>query len=365
MSDILKVSVGVIARNEEARIAAALESILQQTVFRSAKSLCLETELIVVAHGCTDQTVERSEAFLQQAPCESAGDSPVRLRLEAVPEAGVANAWNLLTHTFSRPDTDFIFFVNADIVIDQPDAFEQMLRRLQREYVMKGIVPVGRTPMEAAQRQTLPDRLQLALTRFAEGPVRGHCLCARAAAARAVWLPKRLPGEVEECFQRMILSDMAAIPENPARIGVAQNAGYTFEACRSFRDMAFRRVRRFVGQAFLQTLLRHLKTMRTEQPGIHMTAYLRVRDELDPSWLDRLVQLSIHVHGLYQTLPSPASRFRFWRQPENSLFKKLSLLPGAVTAFMFDVPVFLSAAWHLKTGRVSAVWNDTPKPKTH
>lgn len=363
MSDILKISVGVVAWNEESSIALALESILKQSVFRNAKSLNLETELIVLANGCTDRTVEVTDDFFKKARLEFPEGSSVSLRLEIVPEAGFANAWNLLAHTCSRSDADFIYFVNADIVIDQPDAFEQMLRGLQRDYAMKVISPSGRKHIEAAKCKTLYDRLNLAVTRFTEknqtAQVRGHCFCAGAAALRTVWLPKYFPGAVDGCFKRMIISDMAAADDNPARIGLARNASYTFEAYRSFRDIYFRRVRLFVGQTFIETLMRHLKTMRDEQPRLNMTAYLRARDEADPFWLHRLVQLSIHVSGLFAVMPSPWFRFRFWRNPKLTRFKKTGMLPAAVMAFIFDVPVFLSAAWRLKTGRVAGVWKDT------
>jgi hypothetical protein len=99
--------------------------------------------------------------------------------------------------------------------------------------------------------------------------------------------------------------------------------------------------------------------MRDEQPKVNLMAYLRARDETDSSWLHRLVQLNIHVNGLFETMPSPWFRFRFWSNPKISRFKKLGMLPVAVIAFIFDIPVFLSAAWRLKTGRVSDVWKDT------
>jgi hypothetical protein len=64
-------------------------------------------------------------------------------------------------------------------------------------------------------------------------------------------------------------------------------------------------------------------------------------------------------------MPSPWFRFRFWKNPKINIFKKLGMLPVAVIAFIFDIPVFLSAAWHLKTGRVSNVWKDTKNKETN
>lgn len=363
MSDTLKLSVGVVAWNEESSIVDALQSILKQTVFRNARSMGFETELIVIANGCTDNTVDVTAEFFEKMRGEFPQISGVRLRLEEVPEAGFANAWNLLAHTVSRPDADFIYFVNADIVIDQPDAFEWMLNELQKSAIMQVVSPVGRKHIEAAKCKTLYDRLNLAVTRFTEknqtAQVRGHCFCARAAAIRSVWLPKRFPGAVDGAFKRMIVSSMASEADNPERIGLARNASYTFEAYRTFTDIYHRRVRLFVGQTFIEALMRHLKIMRAEQPALNLAAYLRARDENDPSWLHRLVQLNIYVKGLYATMPSLWFRFRFWKNPKIGSFKKITMLPVAVVAFLFDIPVFLSAAWRLKTGNVSNVWKDT------
>ncbi len=363
MNDTLKLSVGVVAWNEESSIVAVLESILKQTIFRKARSLGFETELIVIANGCTDRTVDVTASFFEKMRGEFPQISGVRFRLEEVSEAGFANAWNLLAHTYSRPDADFIYFVNADIVIDQPEAFEWMLHALQKNREIQVVSPVGRKHIEIAKCKTFCDRLNLAVTRFTEknqtAQVRGHCFCARAAAMRSVWIPKRFPGAVDGAFKRMIVSNMASTVDKPECIGLARNAGYTFEAYRTFKDIYNRRVRLFVGQTFIEALMRHLKIMRAEQPELNMTAYLRARDENDPSWLHRLVQLSIRVKGLCRTMPSPWFRFRFWKNPKIGIIKKLGMLPVAIIAFMFDIPVFLSAAWRLKTGHVSNVWKDT------
>jgi glycosyltransferase involved in cell wall biosynthesis len=363
MSDTLKISVGVVAWNEESSIVLALESILKQSIFRNAQRFGCETELIVIANGCTDRTVEVTADFFEKARREFPEGGPVRLRLEMVPEAGFANAWNLLAHTYSRPDADFIYFVNADIVMNQDSAFEWMLNELQKNSGMQVVSPVGLKHIEAAKCKSLCDRLNLMVTRFTEknqtAQVRGHCFCARVAAMRSVWLPKRFPGAVDGVFKRMIVSNMASTQDKPSRIGLANNAEYTFEAYRTFRDIYFRRVRLFVGQTFIETLMDHLKALRAEQPKLNLAAYLRARDETDPSWLHRLVQLNIRVKGLYATMPSPWFRFRFWKNPKIGTVKKLGMLPVAVIAFIFDVPVFLSAAWRLKTGRISGVWKDT------
>jgi glycosyltransferase involved in cell wall biosynthesis len=356
----LKLSVGVAALNEDPGIVDALQSILRQTVFRDARSLGLEAELIVMASGYADHTVAVTESFFEEMRAEFPRISGVSLRLEELSEAGFASAVNLLTHTFSRPDADFIFFVDAGIVIEQPEAFERMLDELQKNEAMQLISPVGRRQIEASKCRSLCDRLSLAAPRKTR-TVRmfGHCFCARADALRSVWIPKRLPCAAESVFKRMIVSDMASGTDHPERIGLADNAGCTFESYCTFAGICRRHVRLFTGQAFLKTLTGHLQTMKAEQREVDLAAYLRARDATDPSWLHRLVQLNIRDKGLFATLPSPWLRFGFWKNPDIGTVKKLGMLPGAAAALFLDIPAFLFAAWCLKTGKISTGWSES------
>lgn len=368
MANQLQISVGVVAWNEESSIEAALASILDQTVFADAGKLGFEPELVVIANGCTDRTVEVTSQFFEKARVQFPEGGPVELRLVEIPEPGFANAWNQLSHTCARKESEFIFFINADIVIDKVDLFEGMIQTIRKDYDMKVISPFGRKHIEAEKCRSLFDRLNLAITRFTErnqtAQVRGHCFCARAPAMRSAWLPKLFPGAVDGLFKRMMISDMALRPDTPSRIGVFPEAGYTFEAYRTFSDIWNRRVRLFVGQTYIETLMRRLKEMRTEQPDLNLTAWLKARDETDPTWVHRLVQLSIHKHGLAYTMPSPWFRFRYLRNPKISFFRKVSMFPIAAIAFLFDVPVFLAAALRLKTGRIADVWKDTKNKET-
>lgn len=362
MSELLNISVGVPAWNEEESIVPALESVLSQTLFRNAAELGISVELLVIANGCTDRTVEVTKRFFEKARETFPESGPVELRLKEIAEPGFANSWNLLSHSFARHDADAIFFVNADIVITRPDLFEQMLSGLRDNPSMQVISPKGRKHIEAARCKSLFDRINLAVTRFTEanqtGQVRGHCFCARASAMRSVWLPRLFPGAVDGLFKRLIVTDLVRRPADTSVIGIIET-GYTFEAYRTFPDIFNRRVRLIVGQTFIETLVRHLQMMRRDRPDTDPTAYLRARDKTDPAWLHRLVQLSIKQDGLRCTMPSPWFRFRYWRNPDIGFFRKLGMLPVALIAFLFDVPVFIAAAVRLQTGRISDVWKDT------
>lgn len=107
----LECSVGVMAYNEEANIAQALESILRQEL--TGKRI---TEVIVVASGCEDRTVEIVAAIACREP---------RVRLiEQARREGKASAINLFIDTAKCP---VLVMVSADVMVED-GALDALLR---------------------------------------------------------------------------------------------------------------------------------------------------------------------------------------------------------------------------------------------
>lgn len=107
----LDCSVGVMAYNEEANIAAALESILRQ---RPAAGRI--AELVVVASGCQDRTAAIVAGLARR-------DRRVRL-IEQERREGKASAINLFIRAASCP---VLVMVSADVLVDD-GTFDVMLR---------------------------------------------------------------------------------------------------------------------------------------------------------------------------------------------------------------------------------------------
>src|SRR5919108_978964 len=104
-------SVGVMAYNEEANIANAIGSILKQQL--TAKRI---SEVIVVASGCQDRTVDIVADIASREP---------RVRLiEQERREGKASAINLFIGAARCP---LLVMVSADVLVDD-GAFEVLLR---------------------------------------------------------------------------------------------------------------------------------------------------------------------------------------------------------------------------------------------
>jgi biofilm PGA synthesis N-glycosyltransferase PgaC len=126
----LDCSVGVMAYNEEANIAAALDSILRQ---RPAAGRI--AELIVVASGCEDQTAAIVADIARR-------DRRVRL-IEQARREGKASAINLFIGAARSP---VLVMVSADVLADD-GTFDALLRHFQDPAV--GMVGGHPTPVNS------------------------------------------------------------------------------------------------------------------------------------------------------------------------------------------------------------------------
>ena len=110
----LECSVGVMAYNEEANIAHALDSILRQEL--TGKQI---REVIVVASGCQDRTVD--------IVADIAGREPRVRLIEQVRREGKASAINLFIGEAKCP---VLVMVGADLMVED-GAFDFLLRHFE------------------------------------------------------------------------------------------------------------------------------------------------------------------------------------------------------------------------------------------
>ena len=107
-------SIGVMAYNEEANIGYLLESLLNQRL-----STCIINEIIVVASGCTDGTVEIVESFARSS-------DRIKLMIQEK-RKGKASAINIF---LAGAKGDIIILVSGD-TIPENETIENLVRPFQ------------------------------------------------------------------------------------------------------------------------------------------------------------------------------------------------------------------------------------------
>jgi cellulose synthase/poly-beta-1,6-N-acetylglucosamine synthase-like glycosyltransferase len=140
----MRLTVGICAFNEEENLGLLLRNILEH------QDISKNSEVLVVASGCTDRTVEITEEYAIK-------DSRVKVFNEIIRE-GKASAINKI---FANATGEAIIFISAD-TLPWKDCFKKLLLKLQSPNV--GIV-CGK-PLPINDTNSLADRLVRMLWSF-------------------------------------------------------------------------------------------------------------------------------------------------------------------------------------------------------
>jgi len=338
----MKISVGIMAYNEERNIAATIVSLSEQTIFSDPNH---EVIVHVVPNGCRDATAERSRVafadFVVRHP-------HVKWEVNEVVEAGKANAWNRFVHGFSAPGADALLFLDADIHFGQPECIARVAEALER--APHAVVAVDLPLKDITTNKGLSLREQVSLAasglQTAGAPkIAGSLYLGRTEALRRFWMPLGLI--VEDGFVKaMLLTDCFRKPEDTGAIVRAPDATHFFEAVTGFGAW-FKHERRLVNGTAVNILLFSILrdvSARGEDAG----EYVRKRNQEDPEWVSGVARS-------YRGILPGAKEFVL--EPLRKLGKvppgkAVKALPVAVVRALLNVAVGVVCQADVRAGRL-------------
>lgn len=338
----LIVDIGVFAHDEASKIAAIVGELDRQDVFSAAG---FDVRAVILANGCTDDTVERARAAAESAAA--------RIEVVDLSQGGKSRTWNAFVHHLSR-DGDVLVFCDADIEI--PDA--SALRRLVTALVERPSLHVfnSRPIKDLAYR---PEGLGALDRVIAAGgntlhdwrsAICGQLYAMPVARARALHLPIGLP--VEDGFLRaMILTDAMTTDEQSGRIDGVDDIFHVYGSERSIPALIRHQTRIVVGSAMNTALFAHLRSL----PVGERRAELE-RAAADDSWLDRVCRGRLPEFPTgFVPLDFLTKRVRFLlREPRALLRPRRSMV--LVAGFGFDFIVYLNAQLQMARGAGAGYW---------
>ncbi len=209
----MKISIGILAHNEEERISGTLTSLFAQDLFTK-----FETELVVVPNGCSDATAEAARMSIEanRATWSALGTA----RVEELPVAGKANAWNEFVHRLSSQDADTLVLMDADISFLERDTLSRLVAALTGSpgAVVSVDQPLKR--IEPGSKATLIQRVLASSTPPIDPrdvPICGQLYCAYSSELRRIRLPREI--QVDDGFVRaMLLTRCFTAREDRSRI---------------------------------------------------------------------------------------------------------------------------------------------------
>lgn len=348
----MKISIGILAWNEERSIATTIASLAAQSLLLNAAAG--DIEILVVPNGCTDQTARVAADALDELRKKLPG---IRSAVHALEKPGKINAWNVFTHQLSDPASTFLILMDADIELVGDHTLGNMVAALKAD--PRAVISTDR-PIKHIDLKTSRSLIEKLLsgagdmTRAAPGQLTGQLYCARAAALREIVMPEGLI--VEDGFlKQMVCSEGYSKAPDNSRIVRARDAAHIFECYTSPSAVFHHQVRQAVGQTIYSYLRDDLRRPEIPKP---VFAELRRRTEANPTWLADLVKKSVARRGWW--VMDTASITMRWRRARNARgTAKLRFAAIALAALCIDIPVFLVANHKLRTGRIKGIWKDT------
>jgi hypothetical protein len=341
-----QVAIGIVARNEEAGIGAMLDSLFAQGIFRELNHRGWKCEIVCLANGCTDRTVEVVGEIFEAQMRGHPERAAFRARVAELSECGKLNAWNQFVHSLSAKEARFLFLMDADIQIHQQRTLWNMLCALENDAQAHIAVDRPCKHLLFKRRKTPLDYLSLAasrLTSSADAQLCGQLYCIRAEIARNIYLPRDLAACEDGFIKMAVCTDFLTHPAAAGRIRVAEGASHIFEAYTSPAAVVKNQKRQIIGQTILHILVdKYLKGL-TLSERTHLAETLREKDRTDPAWLKRLIEGHLR-------------RTRFWWRlyPEMSglAFKRLRRLKPSERVLCFPAALAASSL-ALVSGRLA------------
>jgi glycosyltransferase involved in cell wall biosynthesis len=355
----MKISIGILAWNEENSIRATVHSIFAQSLIRETGATGHLIEIICVPNGCSDNTAQAAHGAMLAAAEKLSHPQAVSWKVHPLKTPGKTNAWNVFVHELADPQTDVIFLVDADIQIYMPDTLNNMLDKLLQEpdaFICTDL-PVKHIVFKP--HYTLLDRISLhtaSINQSASGQLCGQLYCARAAWLRRLWIPEGII--VDDGFiKKMAVSNFLTEPEDAARrLVTASTASHVFEAYTRLPDVLATHRRQIAGYMIHRWIWETLQARRNEAPDA--AALIEQLNRTEPGWSRKVIADGIKKRDyrrIYRILLSTRlSRFRSFRGA-----KKAAYIPALMVQVLLDSLQFLAALRLLCRGKLTKVWRDT------
>jgi glycosyltransferase involved in cell wall biosynthesis len=363
------VSLGIIAWNEEDAIGRAIESIFrQESFFDHLKAANKNFELICLANGCTDNTAWKArDVFQKHTEMQPSGTGLVWKVVELA-ERGKLNAWNQFVHRISASEAQYLFLMDADIVLHEPETLKNMLAALETGPGVSVSVDRPCKDLGFKRRRSVRERVSLtasATTAAAPAQLCAQLYCIRASIARNIYLPRDLSACEDGFIKALVCTDFLTHEVLPERICVAEPAAHTFEAYTSAPAIFRNQKRQVIGQTIVHILVdkelpRLLSGFEQENPNSptepaaggpnHVGDILRHKDLEDPAWLKRLITEHLRQTRFFWRLYPRLLRQPFRKLSGLTFAKKLLCLPAAILNCAFLIFASVAARRALKRG---------------
>jgi glycosyltransferase involved in cell wall biosynthesis len=346
--NVTTVDIAIFAHNEEARIAAMISELAQQTVFTNSR---FSARLLVLANGCQDATCDVAKASAQKFP------NPDAVEVCDLKEGGKSRTWNIFVHQLSRPAADILVFLDADIGLPQHSEIANLIEFLDRRPYIQATSSLPIKDFEYYRTQLgLIERMISAGGRTSGHNLRtaicGQLYAMRSSAARVIKLPIGLP--VEDGFVRhAIITALFSEPENESRIDQPENVIHVYPSERKISSLLKHQIRIVIGSSINAALFAHFIKLNNSGAKDQVAREL-AKAAQSAAWLPGALQELLPNSG-FGWVPWPWLFARTYSFVRNGPYTPRRTLV-AMLGFGMDLVVYIAAQFKMARGTGAGHW---------
>jgi len=358
----IELSIGITAWNEEASIVPMLASLLSQTIFPILEARGRGCEIICLANGCTDGTVELAKGCFATIDRLQPDRRGLVTQVAEISEPGKNNAWNRFVHEFSAREARYICLMDADIILNKPDTLELLVGELEGDAHLDCASGFPCKDIAGKARLSFRERLSLAgsdMTDSTSGRLSGMLYCMRAIVARNLYLPRDIIAVDDGFLKAAICTDFFRAPVDPSRVTAVRGATHLYEPYLSLGDFLNNQKRQMIGQTTVHVAIEFLKTL-PEAERASLGATLKRRDSRDPDWLKREVNVHLGRNRTFWRLFPGIIGLRWRRLMLLHGRRRLTHFPAAAVGCAATLLACWRASRFLRRG-ISAYWPKTTR----
>jgi glycosyltransferase involved in cell wall biosynthesis len=364
-SGTVRLSLGIIVRNEEEAIGPMLESLFRQTLFAELNRRGWLCEIICVANGCTDRTVEIAQSILAEKTASHPLAGSFTCRVESLARPGKLHAWNQYVHRLSAREAECLFLADGDILIHHPATLWNMYLVLEQNETATAVTDQPLKDIAFKQRNTLRERISLATSRITQSrpaQLTGQLYGIRSTVARNIFLPRDLMACEDGFIKSLVCTYFLTRPESLERVVRARDASHVFQAYVGLLEIVRNQKRQMIGQTIVHILVDgYLKSLRLEE-RLNLAETLQDKDRFEPDWLRALIHAHVaKIRHFWQLFPG-ALGFRLARLDAIHGWRKIVHFPAAALGFVISLLSCWLAYRFLKEG-FQLYWPDTKSPR--
>lgn len=339
--------IAVFAHDEAARIADMIADLARQDLLaRGTPAL----RVLILANGCTDETVAQSRTAIDGLPPALAAVFTVI----DLPQGGKSRTGHRFIHEFARPDADLLGFMDADIRLPRTDTLRRMVEAMETRAELKVFTsrPVkdlndGRTPAGPVARLIASGGGGLTNWRTS---ICGQLFVLRGDMGRRIGLPVGLP--VEDGFIRaMTLTDLLSAPQDLSRIDGDPEIFHIYESIQTLGELLHHQTRIVVGSAINAAIFQKIRQDAPTEVAAHQ---LLMRAAADETWVAAVLRhhLPRRPYG-YVPFSFLTKRFHVYRAREKKGLKETAVL---LMGLCMDGIVWVSASLKMRSGTGAGYW---------